>query len=325
MVPPCTEYEAHYFRREEGTIRRHTNLEVTVSERRTSATGIRSESRERAGVRVISHACPSGASVCETDAANLEWLLDGDAAIRWQVHRHLLELEEIDASETNMIKNAWHKHHPMPKSPTAEERIAWHLEHQKECACRPIPPKLQAQMRTLPNTKDSLRRLLSGIDRRSVAHSKRARALVEADARRVAELAELAEDGDWLISMRAMDLLEKLAHAHSDWVQPHKRLFIGPLADSDKWEIRLQVVRALPLLMWTARERKRVVEILRRDIEHPQKFVRAWALDSLATFALGDRKLMPVIARAIDDFERLGSKALQTRARRVRERIGDAG
>ena len=45
-----------------------------------------------------------------------------------------------------------------------------------------------------------------------------------------------------------MDLLEKLAHEHADWVQPHKRLFIGPLADSDQWEIRLQVVRALPLL-----------------------------------------------------------------------------
>lgn len=82
--------------------------------------------------------------------------------------------------------------------------------------------------------------------------------------------------------MRAFDLLEKIAHEHPDCVQPHKRLFIGPFADSDKWEVRLQIVRALPLLKWTFGERKRVVAILRRDLEHPQKFVRAWALDSLA-------------------------------------------
>ena len=75
-----------------------------------------------------------------------------------------------------------------------------------------------------------LKSLLSGGDRRSVARSERARALVEADPRRVSELAALAEDGDWLVSMGAMDQLEKLAHAHADWVQPHKRLFIGPLA-----------------------------------------------------------------------------------------------
>jgi len=147
---------------------------------------------------------------------------------------------------------------------------------------------------------------------------------VEADPACVAELANLAEDGDWLVSMRAMDLLEKLAHAHPQWIQPHKGLFVGPLADSASWEIRLQVVRVLPLLSWTARERKRVVGILCRDIEHPQKFVRAWALDSLATFALADPTLMPIVVRAIDHFERSQSKALQTRARLVRARIGDA-
>lgn len=45
------------------------------------------------------------------------------------------------------INAGWHKRHPMPKTPTVEDRIAWHLEHQKECACRPIPPKLQEQMK----------------------------------------------------------------------------------------------------------------------------------------------------------------------------------
>ena len=148
---------------------------------------------------------------------------------------------------------------------------------------------------------------------------------MESAPHRVSELARLAKDRDWLVSMRAMDLLEKLAHDHADWVQPHRKVFIGPLADSEKWELRLQVVRALPLLAWTPRERARVVEILRRDLEHPQKFVRAWALDSLATMARSDRVLEPDVMRGLAAFERSSSRALKARARHIRERLGRGG
>ena len=123
--------------------------------------------------------------------------------------------------------------------------------------------------------------------------------MVRADSRRVPELMELTHDDDWLVSMRAMDLLEKLAHEHPDWIASHRRVFIGELADSDKWEIRLQVVRALPLFKWTPDERLRAVNVLLRDVEHPQTFVKAWALDSLATMAKNDAALMPTVRRGI--------------------------
>ena len=165
--------------------------------------------------------------------------------------------------------------------------------------------------------------MLSGGDRRSIAKSNRVRGLFQKDPNLISDLAGLATDPDWLVSMRAMDLLEKIAHEHAAWVQPHKRLFIGPLADSVQWEIRLQVVRALPLLHWTASERRRVLEILRRDVEHPQAFVRAWALDSLARFAASDRTLLPVVMRGLRSFERSGRKALVTRARHIRGRLSE--
>ena len=60
------------------------------------------------------------------------------------------------------------------------------------------------------------------------------------------------------MSQRALDLLEKLAHEHADWIEPYKTIFIGPLAKSDKWEIRLQIVRALPLFQWTPAQARRV-------------------------------------------------------------------
>lgn len=52
------------------------------------------------------------------------------------------------------INEAWHRGHVMPKNATLEERIEWHLEHARHCACRPIPDGLQKEIRqrggTLP-------------------------------------------------------------------------------------------------------------------------------------------------------------------------------
>jgi len=169
----------------------------------------------------------------------------------------------------------------------------------------------------------TLRTLLSGGDRRSIARSNRALELIRANPARVSEVAALAQDADWLVSMRAVDLLEKLAHQNPEWVEPHKEIFLRALANSDKWEIRLQIVRALPLFSWVPSDQRRAVEILLRGVEHPQKFVRAWALDSLATFSQKDKKLMPVVHRLLRIFERSGSKALATRAKRIRERLAE--
>lgn len=40
------------------------------------------------------------------------------------------------------INREWHLNNKMPKNPTLEQRIQWHLEHEKNCKCRPIPEKL---------------------------------------------------------------------------------------------------------------------------------------------------------------------------------------
>lgn len=44
------------------------------------------------------------------------------------------------------INAQWHKENRMPKSPSVKERIEWHKEHAKKCACRPIPLKLQERI-----------------------------------------------------------------------------------------------------------------------------------------------------------------------------------
>jgi hypothetical protein len=41
---------------------------------------------------------------------------------------------------------AWHKAHVMPKPASLDQRLAWHREHQRQCACRPVPVSLRAHL-----------------------------------------------------------------------------------------------------------------------------------------------------------------------------------
>ena len=45
------------------------------------------------------------------------------------------------------LNKEWHQQHRMPKNPTLDQRIEWHLEHQKNCSCRPIASNLLKQIR----------------------------------------------------------------------------------------------------------------------------------------------------------------------------------
>lgn len=49
-------------------------------------------------------------------------------------------------TQTPALNAEWHRKHPMPKNPTMDERIAWHLHHAQHCHCRKISGKLKAEM-----------------------------------------------------------------------------------------------------------------------------------------------------------------------------------
>ncbi len=39
------------------------------------------------------------------------------------------------------INKEWHEKNKMPKNPSFDQRVKWHLEHQKHCACGKEIPK----------------------------------------------------------------------------------------------------------------------------------------------------------------------------------------
>lgn len=46
----------------------------------------------------------------------------------------------------NMNKQ-WHDLNKMPDKVTLEQRMRWHLEHAKQCGCRPVPSSVLEEMR----------------------------------------------------------------------------------------------------------------------------------------------------------------------------------
>lgn len=45
------------------------------------------------------------------------------------------------------INASWHLMNKMPKNPTINERIKWHLEHAKNCACHPLGGKILEEIK----------------------------------------------------------------------------------------------------------------------------------------------------------------------------------
>lgn len=47
------------------------------------------------------------------------------------------------------VNRKWHDKNKLPKGAKTKERVKWHLAHAKQCACRPIPAKIQRSIEKL--------------------------------------------------------------------------------------------------------------------------------------------------------------------------------
>ena len=45
------------------------------------------------------------------------------------------------------INVEWHERNKMPKNPTLDERVKWHLDHSKNCSCRPLAGKILEEIK----------------------------------------------------------------------------------------------------------------------------------------------------------------------------------
>lgn len=45
------------------------------------------------------------------------------------------------------INKTWHLANKMPAKPTLEQRVSWHLEHARNCSCRPLQGKILQEIK----------------------------------------------------------------------------------------------------------------------------------------------------------------------------------
>lgn len=45
------------------------------------------------------------------------------------------------------INREWHLANKMPKNPSLDQRIEWHIEHSKNCQCRPLDGKILEEIK----------------------------------------------------------------------------------------------------------------------------------------------------------------------------------
>lgn len=45
-----------------------------------------------------------------------------------------------------MTNQAWHAQNRMPKNPSLDQRVAWHLEHARHCGCRKMPESIAVEI-----------------------------------------------------------------------------------------------------------------------------------------------------------------------------------
>jgi hypothetical protein len=44
------------------------------------------------------------------------------------------------------LNKEWHLKNKMPKNPSFDERIKWHIDHSKNCSCREMPESIRKEI-----------------------------------------------------------------------------------------------------------------------------------------------------------------------------------
>lgn len=96
------------------------------------------------------------------------------------------------------------------------------------------------------------------------------------------------------------------------------------LSPEEPWVVRLHLVRILDRIDWELAEYAAVLDYLFEQAEGKNKFVAAWSLDSLATFAIQDASIEDKVVRLLLRALESGTAAVKVRARHGLQRLDRA-
>jgi hypothetical protein len=121
--------------------------------------------------------------------------------------------------------------------------------------------------------------------------------------------------------MRSADAVEKITAEHPEYLQPYKGKLIQQVAKVDQQEVRWHVAQMFPRLELSEEERAGIVEILLDYLNDKSKIVKTSSMQALADFAERDASLRFEVIKLLEELTRTGSPAMQSRGRKLLERL----
>ena len=160
--------------------------------------------------------------------------------------------------------------------------------------------------------------LLSGGDPRTLRNVDLVIETVLANPTLVADLVASVQDDDEVVRMRAGDALEKVCRAQPEFVQPHVQTLLGPIAAIDQSSVRWHVAQMLGVLQLEEDERQRALAALRDNLDNSNDWiVLNCTLDTLATLARNDPKLIPELRGYLRRFQTSTHRSVVSQSTRL--------
>ncbi len=93
--------------------------------------------------------------------------------------------------------------------------------------------------------------------------------------------------------------------------------------DCEDWSVRMHVCRMLSRVPWPPDEYPEALEFALSQARDDNAFIRAWALDALASFAMRDDSIRPTVFEMLDAAMSTGPASVRVRAREGLKRLGN--
>ncbi len=171
------------------------------------------------------------------------------------------------------------------------------------------------------HTKDQIRSMLSGGDRRSIGRVAEIVAVVEQQPRVTSLLVGCLWDEDSRVCMRAADAIEKLSREGTSFLKPYTAPLLGLLAETTQQEVRWHLAVILPRLQLTDSECCRVADILQSYLADKSSIVKTFAMQGLADLTSQCASLHPVVTGLIRTLTRTGTPAMRARGRKLLQKL----
>jgi len=126
---------------------------------------------------------------------------------------------------------------------------------------------------------------------------------------------------DPCVRMRSADVIEKVTRRHPEYLEKWRDAVLNDISHIDQQEVIWHVAQIIPRINWTLPERKRVVRLLKKYLDHKSKIVVVSAMQALAELAEKNPALMKDTIKIIIHLILTGSPAMQARGKKLLKRL----